>query len=219
MYDLRSGTGAPLPSGKGTIIYPIWSPDGKQVAFTSNRSGNQQDIYVKPVGGGSSEQLLLGGEGDKQTDRWSADGRYILFDYNGEKTKATDMWALPLFGDRKPFPVVQTPGVDYYGMFSADGKWVAYDSDESGRGEIYVVPFRDREASGRFPRAGARFLFGRKGKELFYLTAGLQAWLASNTLSRERILRWASHGSFSADAPWPSTSGHRCAPQRTSAGC
>jgi hypothetical protein len=56
------------------------------------------------VGGGSSEQLLLADEGNKEPDRWSPDGRYILFDYTGKKTKATDIWALPTFGDRKPFP-------------------------------------------------------------------------------------------------------------------
>jgi eukaryotic-like serine/threonine-protein kinase len=172
LYDLSSGTAHPFTFSEGDDLYPVWSPDGKQVAFASNRNGNQQDIYVKPVGGGSSEQLLLGGEGDKQPDRWSTDGRYILFDYNnGKKTKATDVWALPLFGDRKPFPVVQTPGVDYYGMFSADGKWVAYVSDESGRAEMYVVPFPGPGGKWQISTGGGAIPFWPPGHELFYLTA------------------------------------------------
>jgi eukaryotic-like serine/threonine-protein kinase len=171
LYDLDSGTASPFTFGEGDDLFPVWSPDGKKVAFASNRGGKQQDIYIKPVGGGSSEQLILGGDGDKQPDRWSADGRYILFDNNGPKTKATDVWALPLFGDRKPFPVVETSAVDYYGIFSADGKWVAYDSDESGRGEIYVVPFPGPGGKWQISTGGGAIPFWPPGSELFYLTA------------------------------------------------
>jgi eukaryotic-like serine/threonine-protein kinase len=171
LYDLTSGTASPFTFGEGDDLYPVWSPDGKQVAFSSYRSGNQQDIYVKPVGGGSIEQLLLGGEGDKEPDRWSADGRYIIFDYNSSKTKATDVWALPLFGDRKPFPVAHSPGVDYYGLFSADGKWAVYNSDESGRAEIYVVPFPGLGGRWQVSTGGGTVPFWPPGKELFYLTA------------------------------------------------
>jgi len=168
LYDLNQGTATPFTFGDGDDLYPAWSPDSRQVAFCSTRGGSQEDIYIKPVGGGSSEQLVLSDEGNKEPDRWSADGRYILFDYTGKKTKATDIWALPLFGDRKPFPVVQTPGVDYYGMFSADGKWVAYDSDESGRAEIYVVPFPGPGGKWQVSTNGATVPFWPPGKELFY---------------------------------------------------
>jgi Tol biopolymer transport system component len=171
LYDLNSGTASPFTFGEGDDLYPQWSPDSKQVAFASNRSGTQEDIYIKPVGGGSSEQLVLNNEGNKEPDRWSADGRYILYDYVGKKTQATDIWALPLFGDRKPFPVVQTPGVDYYGMFSGDGKWVAYDSDESGRAEIYVVPFPGPGGKWQVSTDGGTIPFWPPGNELFYFTA------------------------------------------------
>jgi eukaryotic-like serine/threonine-protein kinase len=171
LYDLNTGTSSPFTFGEGDDLYPQWSPDSKQVAFSSTRGGKQEDMYIKPVGGGSSEQLVLGGEGNKEPDRWSADGRYILYDFVGKQTQATDIWALPLFGDRKPFPVIQTPGVDYYGMFSADGKWVAYDSDESGRAEIYVVPFPGPGGKWQVSTGGGTIPFWPPGNELFYITA------------------------------------------------
>jgi eukaryotic-like serine/threonine-protein kinase len=148
LYDLNRGTASPFTFGEGDDAYPAWSPDSQQVAFT----------------------LLLAGEGNKETDRWSADGRYILFDYTGKTTKATDIWALPTFGDRKPFPVVQTPGIDYYGTFSPDGKWVAYESDESGRGEIYVVPFPGPGGKWQVSTDGGVQPLWPPGKELFYYT-------------------------------------------------
>jgi eukaryotic-like serine/threonine-protein kinase len=169
LYDLNQGTASPFTFGNGDDLYPAWSPDSRQVAFSSTRGGNQEDIYVKPVGGGSSEQLLLGDEGNKEPDRWSADGRYILFDYAGKKTKATDVWALPMFGDRKPFPVAQSPAIDYYGTLSPDGKWAAYESDESGRGEIYVVPFPGPGGKWQVSTAGGLQPFWPPGKELFYV--------------------------------------------------
>ncbi len=168
LYDLKQGTATPFTFGDGDDLYPAWSPDSRQVAFSSTRGGSQEDIYVKPVGGGSSEQLLLSDEGNKEPDRWSADGRYILFDYSGKKTKATDVWALPTFGDRKPFAVVESPAIDYFGMLSPDGKWLAYESDESGRGEIYVAPFPGPGGKWQISTNGGVQAFWPPGKELFY---------------------------------------------------
>jgi eukaryotic-like serine/threonine-protein kinase len=170
LYDLNRGTATPFTFGEGDDSYPAWSPDSQQVAFASTRGGRQEDIYVKPVGGGSSEQLLLADEANKEPDRWSADGRYILFDYIGKKTKSFDIWALPTFGDRKPFPVVQNPGTDYYGTISPDGKWVAYESDESGRGEVYVVPFPGPGGKWQVSTSGAVQPLWPPGRELFYYT-------------------------------------------------
>jgi Tol biopolymer transport system component len=200
LYDLNQGTASPFTFGEGDDLYPAWSPDGQQVAFASTRGGSQEDIYVKPVGGGSSEQLVLSDEGNKEPDRWSSDGRYILFDYTSKKTKATDIWALPMFGDRKAFPVVQSPAIDYYGMFSPDGKWVAYDSDESGRAEIYVVAF-PREASGRFPPVAPSNLFGRRARSCS-ISPRILGLPPRNTPPRARISWSASPGYFLQDARW-----------------
>jgi Tol biopolymer transport system component len=118
---------------------PVWSPDGRQIAFISDRSGNYQ-IYRKDAGGaGQEEQLTSGSDGKYVTD-WSRDGRYLLYYEYGSKTGA-DLWALPLEGERKPMLVVQTPFTEYRGRFSPDGRWVAYVSDESGQGQVYIQAF------------------------------------------------------------------------------
>lgn len=169
LYDLNRGTESPFTFGDGSEQYPAWSPDSKQVAFSSTRAG-QEDIYVKPVGGGSQERPLLTDPGDKEPDRWSSDGRYILFDYVGKSTHGTDVWAAPLFGDHKPFAVAQGPGNDNWGVFSPDGKWVAYSSDESGRAEIYVVPFPGPGGKWQISTAGGIVSYWPANNELYYFT-------------------------------------------------
>jgi eukaryotic-like serine/threonine-protein kinase len=166
LYDLNRGTSSPFTFGEGNDQYPAWSPDSRQVAFSSTRHG-KEEVYVKSVAGGSDEQLLLSAEGSAEPDRWSPDGRFLLYDYIG-KANGTDVWALPLFGDRKPFPVVQGPGNENWGVFSPDGKWVAYSSDESGRAEIYVVPFPSGSGRWQLSTNGAISSFWPRGKELFY---------------------------------------------------
>lgn len=107
---------------------------------------------------------MLGDEGNKEPDRWSADGRYILFDYTGKKTKATDIWALPMFGDHKPFPVIQGPEIDYYGMSLLTGNgWLTNRTNPDGV-KFTSCPFPDREANGRFLPAAAANLYGRPAR-------------------------------------------------------
>ena len=122
------------------------------------------------MGGGSSEQLLLSDEGNKEPDRWSADGRYILFDYTRQEDQGhrylgpADVWRPQALSRRR-----KARPVDYYGMLSPDGKWVAYESDESGRGEIYVVPFPGPGGKWQVSTTGGIQPFWPPGKELFYV--------------------------------------------------
>jgi eukaryotic-like serine/threonine-protein kinase len=166
LYDLARGTSGPFTFGEGSDQYPTWSPDSRQVAFSSTRHG-KEEIYVKPVEGGSDEQQLLSADGQAEPDRWSSDGKFILYDFVG-KTNGTDVWALPLFGERKPFPVVSGPSNENWGIFSPDGKWVAYSSDESGRAEIYVVRFPSGSGKRQVSTGGGIASFWPTGKELFY---------------------------------------------------
>ena len=102
---------------------------------------------------------------------WSADGRYIIFTRSFPDTKY-DLWVVPLFGDRKPFPYLETEAREDNARFSPDGKWIAYESDETGHPEIYVRSF-PTEAGGKWQisTVGAEQpTWRRDGKELFYLT-------------------------------------------------
>src|SRR5262249_3002756 len=133
---------------------PIWSPDGLRIAFKSNRKG-RYELYTKPATGVGTEELLLTSGQDKQALDWSPDGRFLLYQNLDSKT-GLDIWALPmsganasptgrshqeLDGDGKPFPVVRTNFDEDLAQFSPDGKWIAYQSNESGRYEIYLQPF------------------------------------------------------------------------------
>ena len=104
---------------------------------------------------------------------WSADGRFLLYYARSERTRI-DIWALPLFGDRKPYPVLNTEFDEHQGQLSPDGHWLAYRSDVDGSYEIYVRSFtadgkvgteRRRVSTG----GGSQPRFRRDGRELFYL--------------------------------------------------
>ncbi len=100
---------------------------------------------------------------------WSPDGHVLLYKSNDPKT-SFDLWALQINGDRKPFSVVKTNFQEREGQFSPDGKWLAYQSDESGRFEIYVQPFPGPGSKVQVStNGGAQVRWRRDGKELFYI--------------------------------------------------
>ena len=126
--------------------FPLWSPDGSRIVFDSNRKG-VRNLYVKPSSGAGSEELLLESPQDKSATDRSADGRFLLYQSVDPQTD-WDLWVLPLEGDRKPWLFLKTNFNERQGQFSPDGRWVAYMSNESGRGEIYVRPFLAPAAAG-----------------------------------------------------------------------
>ena len=148
---------------------PLWSPDGKWIAFASNSAG-PYNLYKKLASGGGAEEPMLINNDWKFSNDWSKDGKYLLFENNSDKTKS-DIWALPQFGDKKPFPVVQTEFNDAHSQFSPDGKWIAYGSEESGRAEIYVQSFPSSEGGRRqiSTQGGDQPQWRADQKELFYI--------------------------------------------------
>jgi Tol biopolymer transport system component len=133
------------------------------------------------------ESLLLATPENKAPVDWSPDGRFLLFRSPGKAT-GFDLWALPMDGDRKPFPVVQTDFEERDGQFSPDGKWVAYQSNESGRMEIYVQPFSGGRRELISAGGGAQVRWRHDGKELFYiaLDGPLMAFRFDSTPARLR---------------------------------
>jgi Tol biopolymer transport system component len=148
---------------------PAWSSDGKSIFFQSNRDGFV-GLYQKAASGAGNEQLLARSDGIDNGMDCSADGRFIFFDKS--EVSGSDIWVLPLFGERKPYPVLQSDFSQFQGHFSPDGRWFAYVSNESGRNEIYVQGFPP--AGGKWQvstNSGAQPRWSRDGKQLFYMAA------------------------------------------------
>ena len=157
---------------------PTWAPNGHELAFSSLRTGVWQ-IFRKDVGSGQPEEQLTTGAGDKIVPDWSHDGRYLLFIQIGTTT-AEDIWALPLDGDRRPFPVVQTPAIDTNPALSPDGRWVAYESSQSGRPEVLVT---------HFPRSREPTTLERRRTRAVLCVAGRRQHHAGGSSGRRRGLR------------------------------
>lgn len=163
VIDLARNLPVRLTAGSGRN--PIWSPDGSHIAY--NASGLMQ----KAANGTGTEELLL--KGLNNPIAWSPDGRFILFLRFGEKTRM-DVWALPLFGDRKEQPLLQSAFDERSPQLSPDGRWLAYFSDESGSDEIYVQSFLTEGKLGGdklriSTNGGTQPKWRGDGQELFYV--------------------------------------------------
>jgi Tol biopolymer transport system component len=166
----------------------VWSSDGTRIAFSSRRNG-KLDLYQKPVNS-DNEELLLKTDENKLPESWSRSG-FLLYEVGSEKQK-NDIWVLPLNGDKKVFPFLATEFNETAARFSPDDRWVAYESDESGRAEVYVRAFTPPSTSGA-PVAGVKLLVSttggrtprwpRNGKELFYLSLDGKVMAVDVTLS------------------------------------
>jgi eukaryotic-like serine/threonine-protein kinase len=168
VHDLSRGTQTRLMSDEYNDEAPVWSPDGRQIAFTSSRTG-RDDLYAKDSNGTGDVRLLLHSDHQLIPDDWSPDGRLLLYD-DVDPKGSSDLWVLPLFGDRKPYPFVRTKAPEGQARFSPDGRWVAYWSGESGVGEIYVLPFPGPGDRWQVSTGGWDPVWRRDGKELFYLS-------------------------------------------------
>jgi Tol biopolymer transport system component len=186
ILDLGRGLPIRLTFDTAFDLYPVWSPDGRRVAFSSNRKGTW-DLYLKPATGIGDDELLLGtNEYETSQGSWSRDGQFLLYAVGGG---GTDIWALPVHGDRKPFPVVQTPFNEGGGRLSEDGKWIAYRSNESGRNEIYVQQFPVPGPQGKTrisTEGGGQVRWLESGTELFYLSADNQLMTVPTRLDPAR---------------------------------
>jgi Tol biopolymer transport system component len=149
---------------------PIWSADGRTVAFATLRNGGL-DIYQRLANSGASDEplLRLNGQPIVFPSDWSADGRFLAYYRTDPKTQL-DVWTLPLFGDRKPIPFLREEFNESQPQFSPNGKWIAYVSDESGVQQIYVQSYPTLTGKWQISTdGGTQPRWRRDGKELFYL--------------------------------------------------
>jgi dipeptidyl aminopeptidase/acylaminoacyl peptidase len=166
----------------------IWSPDGNRLAFRSNRSGTF-DLFEKPSNGAGAETILLADKTSNAALSWSADGRFLLYGKFAAAQPAgagapPDLWVLPSDGDRKPFPFLSTPFAELPARFSPDGRWVAFTSNESGRQEVYLVPFPGPGGKWQVStQGGSAPVWRRDGKELFFLSPDVRLMAAPVSLT------------------------------------
>jgi Tol biopolymer transport system component len=168
LLDLGRGVLSRFTSDLAFDDSPIWSPNGSRIVFSSARKGARA-LYEKPAASAETEELLLATDQNLVPLDWSSDGRFLLYRSRDPKT-SFDIWALPLDKVSKPFPVVRTIAEEREAQFAPDAKWVAYQSNDSGRFEIYVQPFPgpgDRLQISN--NGGAQVRWRRDGKELFYI--------------------------------------------------
>jgi len=170
LIDLETEIGRRFTFADGWDARPVWSPDGKQLIFTSLRKG-VLDLYQRATSGTEPEKVLLETHEGKTAHDWSPDGRYILYQSSNPKT-SDDLWALPVSGTASPIPLVHTDALECCGRFSPDGRFVAYQSWETGRSEIYIQSFMGTGSKQRISTEGGTGpRWRRDGKEMFYRAA------------------------------------------------
>jgi Tol biopolymer transport system component len=169
--DLARGTNSRLTFGPPDHMAPVWSPDGKWIAYRVSTAG-PSDVAVKSADGTGEEKILVkGGTSIAVPTDWSRDGRYLAYSLIN-KDGNFDVWVVPTSGDGKPSVVVQTPFNDLNGGFSPDGRFLVYFSNESGRNEIYVRSFPGPGGKWQVSTAGGSDPhWSADGREITYRSA------------------------------------------------
>jgi serine/threonine-protein kinase len=180
VYDLIRTTAARLVYGWDNG-QSVWSPDGARLAFNSNSgtSGGRNLFWRAADGTGEAERLTPDALVFQSFQSWSPDGRFLVFTQNDPETKA-DLWILSV-QDHKSRPLLRTPASELNANISPDGRWVAYQSNQSGRPEVYVQAFPGPSRNWQVSPDGGSFpVWARNGRELFYRNAG---WMMATDIT------------------------------------
>ena len=166
IYDIPSQNRSRFSFDPGSEQSAVWSPDGGAVIF-SVRSRGRSHLYRKAVGGSEERELLLESDVTKRPTSWSPDGNLLAFHTDG------DIWVLPLEGEKEPYAFIQTAALEHRGVFSPNGRWMAYESNESGQAEVYVTPFPGPGRKWQVSTdGGLRPWWRRDGREIIYQEEG-----------------------------------------------
>jgi Tol biopolymer transport system component len=171
LMDLERGGSSRFTYDTGNDQLPTWSADGAWIAFSSNRAGSN-NLYLKSVGGAvGSEELILDTPNRKQPQHWSSDGRFLLY-YEIDPKTGRDLWALERTGGSwKPRVVANTQVEERGGQLSPNGRWVAYETDESERFEVVVQSFPEPGAHSVVSTGGGMYpRWSADGSEIYFMT-------------------------------------------------
>jgi Tol biopolymer transport system component len=166
LYDLGRDALSRLTFQGTTNGFPVWTPDGRRIAFSSSKEGTQH-IFWQPADGSGTAERLFSDQYNKFPASFSPDGQELAF---SERAPATggDIWILHL-SDRQAQPYVRAPISGGQPQLSPDGHWLTYISDESGRDEVYVQPYPGPGGKWQISTdGGAAPVWNRNGRELFY---------------------------------------------------
>jgi len=168
LLDLARGALSRFTFDPGREGDPVWSPDGRRLAFSADEGKGRWAIFQKELGGAAQERVLPQSAGRAFAEAWSRDGRFLF--YGAGIGGSEGLWAVPLLGDRKPFPVVQSPSYNDEPQLSPDGRFLAYISSESGQFEVYAQAFPGPGPKSRISTGGGGLPRWRAdSRELFYL--------------------------------------------------
>jgi len=198
--DLVRGTSTRLTFGPANQSAPIWTPDGKTIFYSSSAKGLPH-IYAKSTDGSGPERVVLEtNDAVEIPGSFSPDGRYLAYERHLPKSEPSyHLWVLPLFGDSKPFPIVQTAFEEREPAVSPDGKWMAYQNNESGRREVYITAFPGGGAKWQVStNGGTAPKWRRDGKELFFLDAADNIVAVDVNASGNAVRLGAPHALFQA---------------------
>jgi eukaryotic-like serine/threonine-protein kinase len=170
LLDLARSGLSRLTFDEALDSYALWSPDATHIVFSSQRKGGITNFYMKSSAGSGADELLFENPNVKIPQDWSSDGRFLLY-YEVQPKTGRDLWVLDMTTkELKPRVVANTPFEEKEAQFSPDGRWVAYETNESGRFQIVVQSFPDVSGKWQVSTAGGTQPRWRAdGKELYFI--------------------------------------------------
>jgi serine/threonine-protein kinase len=171
VYDVNRAVPTRLTFGEGDDDTPVWSPDGEYIFFASTGGGGVPNLFRKRSDGSGEVERLTDSKLVQYPSSVSPDGKLLAF-HEADPENDNELLVLPLEGEHKPEPFLSTPFSELESEFSPDGRWIAYESNESGAYEIYVRPFPKGSGKWQISTGGGRYArWSPAGKELFYRTS------------------------------------------------
>jgi Tol biopolymer transport system component len=172
IHELRNTAPSRLTFDQENNRFPVWSADNQWLVFSAGSGRSHDRLIRKDAATLSKTETILSNGSDVIVQDWSPDGKFLLYRDIGKKT-GSDLWLLPMNEEKpKPVPYLQTPANEIFAKFSPDGRWIAYQSNELGRDEVFVQSFPVGGGKYQVSTKGGRSpKWRRDGRELFYISA------------------------------------------------
>jgi len=154
IHDIARETTQPITDQGTGDFWPLWTPDGRSVVFTSAGTEGSYDLRRAPADGSGPSEILFSDEAIKNAHSWVPDGDGLIFQRAPTPGSGFDIWLLPMEGAGEAIPLVEGPASEAHPSLSPDGRWLAYASDQSGRFEIYLRRYPDLDETLQISTSG-----------------------------------------------------------------